>query len=90
MTCDLSWRLIEDLESYDPDHLREIYRTPTLILQGGRDETVSWRTVVDFAAGCRQRSIELNLMTDGDHRMVDRLPYLGRLALDFLEARGVV
>ncbi len=101
VTCELSWDLVEDLRAFDRGQpprppggrggdLQSFYRTPTLILQGKNDDTVPWRTVVDFATGCACEAIEVHLMGDGDHRLVDRLPYLWSLTAGFLEARGVV
>ncbi len=90
VTCELSWDLVEDLRAFDRRRLQRSYRTPTLILQGKNDDTVPWRTVVDFAAGCVFEAIEVHLMGDGDHRLVDRLPHLWSLTAGFLEARRVV
>ncbi|MCG8461595.1 MAG: lysophospholipase [Holophagales bacterium] len=87
---ELSWQVIEDLRSYDRHQLGPAYRTPTLIFQGLRDDSVSWRSTVGFAASCEQAEVELHLMTDADHRLLDRLPHLWRLAEAFLIRRGLI
>lgn len=90
VACELSWRLIEDLRTYDLATLQRAYRTPALLIQGKNDASVSWQTVLDFAVGCTFEGIELHLMADGDHRLVDRLDYLWRKMLDFLILREVI
>lgn len=86
----LGWGLVEDLRAFRKERLEALYQTPTLLLQGRRDELVSWRSVVEFAEGCRCDALEVHLMMDGDHRLSDRLEHLWRLAIDFLEVRGFV
>lgn len=90
VTSELSWSLIEDLRTYDLATLQHEYRSPALLLQGKKDTSVPWRTVLDFAVGCAYDGIELHLMVDGDHRLVDRLDYLWRKMLDFLILRDVI
>lgn len=90
VSCDISWDLIEDLRSYRIEHLQSIYRTPTLILQGKNDTSVPWEKVVSFVVSCDFEEIDLHLMADADHRMVDRLDHLWRLMHEFLITRGVV
>lgn len=89
VSCDIGWSLIEDLRSYELERLMAIYRTPTLIFQGKNDASVPWETVVDFVVGCEHEELELHLMAGADHRMIDRLDRLWRLAREFLSARGV-
>lgn len=86
----LGWTLVEDLRAFRKERLEAIYRTPTLLLQGRNDESVEWQSVVDFADQCVSEALEVHLMMDGDHRLTDRLDHLWRLAIDFLEVRGVV
>ncbi|MEM8934303.1 MAG: hypothetical protein AAGE94_24130, partial [Acidobacteriota bacterium] len=85
----LGWGLIEDLRGYDRSELSVGYRTPTLIFQGVRDTSVAYTAVLDFAAACRG-AVHTVLMSDGDHRLTDRLPYLWRLIEAFLIERGVL
>lgn len=85
----LAWSLIEDLRGYDRAELPRSYRTPTLIFQGVHDTSIDYRSVLDFAAGC-EGAVHVLLMADGDHRLVDRLPYLWRLVRAFLVERGIV
>ena len=87
---ELGWGLIEDLRRYRLRRLAARYAAPALIFQGKHDDSVDWRTVVDLTAGCAYEGIELHLMADGDHRLVDRLDHLWRLSASFLEARDLV
>ena len=73
--ADLGWELMEDLRRYDQSDLFARYRTPTVIFQGQRDESVEWRDVAELAGRLeRERSglVELKLFPDGDHRLLDR------------------
>jgi len=70
--CDLGWGLMEDLAGYDLDRLVALYRTPTLIFQGKRDESVDWRDVADFARRLRPSLVDLRLYEDAAHRLTDR------------------
>jgi pimeloyl-ACP methyl ester carboxylesterase len=90
VATDLDWSLIEDLRSYPVDDLLPRYRTPTLLLQGRRDESVPWRGVADFAARCAFKGIDLHLFADGDHRLTDRKDRLWNLMLEFLRGRGIL
>lgn len=87
---ELSWRLIEDLQSFGVQRLADLYSTPTLIFQGKNDLSVDWRTVMEFAAGCQTECIALHLMMDGDHRLLDRLDGLWQIAYAFLGEQGLV
>lgn len=80
---ELSWELIEDLRRYELPRLQEGYATPTLLLQGMRDDSVSWRAVAELAAACGG-PVETHLWADGDHRLVDRLPVLWEQIETFL------
>lgn len=68
----LGWQWIEDLRAHDDEWLAANYRTPTLILQGQRDDLVPWRAVRSFADSCPHARIHLRLFPDGDHRLTDR------------------
>ena len=63
---------------------------PGLIFQGKHDDTVDWRASVDLTVSCAYEGLELHLMADGDHRLVDRLDHLWRMTVSFLEARVLV
>lgn len=89
VTADLGWELMEDLARYPLADLLPRYRTPTLLLQGKRDESVAWRDVVEFATTCAYDEIELHLFADGDHRLTDRKERLWQLMLGFLADRGL-
>lgn len=90
VTCDLGWCLIEDLREHPLEDLLERYRTPALLLQGMRDESVSWRSVADFAARCATEDVELHLFTEGDHRLTDRKDRLWGLMTEFLRAHHLI
>ena len=83
----LNWQMIEDLGSYERQRLQASYAVPALIFQGKHDDSVDWRAVLGFAAGCAYEGIELHLMADGDHRLSERLDHLWRMTLSFLEER---
>jgi len=89
VSCELGWGLMADLRAHPTARLLASYRTPTLILQGKRDDSVPWREVADFVAGCPYEGIELHLFADGDHRLTDRTPRLWELMLEFLRGRGL-
>lgn len=90
VATELGWGLIEDLRAYDLDRLCSTYRTPTLLLQGKNDASVSWKTVADFASRCAFGGIDLHLFADGDHRLTDRKERLWALMREFLAGRGLV
>lgn len=81
-SLELGWEFYGDLEAWDGRDLADGYRIPSLLLQGMRDDRVSWRAVADFAGRCGAR-VELHLFADGDHRLTDRKETLWRMALDF-------
>lgn len=87
--AEIAWTMMEDLEGYRAQDLAARYQVPSLIFQGTDDTSVSWRAVLDFVDACAA-PIELHLISDGDHRLVDRLDHLWRLALSFLVARGIL
>ena len=89
-TWQLGWEFVEDLRRYPHARLAAELRTPSLLLQGKRDDRVDWRDVVALAADCAGDGVELHLFADGDHRLVDRKEHLWRLMHGFLEARGVL
>lgn len=90
VTCELGWGLIEDLRSYPVERLKSIYRTPTLICQGKKDASVPFEQVLQFVTECAYEELELHLMADADHRMIDRLDHVWRLMRAFLASRGLV
>jgi pimeloyl-ACP methyl ester carboxylesterase len=88
--CELSWDLVEDLRSFRIERLKTLYRTPTLIFQGKKDDSVPWDKVLDFVVGCSGEEIELHLMADCGHRMVDRTEHVWRLMHEFLLYKKVL
>jgi pimeloyl-ACP methyl ester carboxylesterase len=87
---DLGWSFVSDLQNYPADRLRELYRTPCLILQGTRDDRVAWREVAEFVAECGSSDLELHLFGDGDHRLVDRKQRLWCLMRGYLGSRQII
>lgn len=90
VSCELSWNLIEDLRSFRMDRLKTNYRTPTLIFQGKKDRSVPWDKVVDFVVGCEYEGLELHLMADADHRLLDRLDHVWRSLHQYLVTQELV
>jgi pimeloyl-ACP methyl ester carboxylesterase len=90
VSCELGWELIRDLRSYSYDELLRTYRTPALLLQGRKDESVPWRGVLDFATRCSAPEADFHLFVDGDHRLTDRKERLWDLMLEFLRGRGMI
>lgn len=90
VSCELGWKLIEDLRTYSFEDLLRTYRTPALLLQGKLDASVPWKEVADFAARCAGPEVELHLFADGDHRLTDRKDRLWALMLDFLRGRKLL
>jgi len=90
VSCELDWKLIEDLRAYPVEALLASYHTPCLLLQGRRDASVSWRSVADFAARSTYLDVELHLFADGDHRLTDRKERLWSLMMEFLQGRELI
>ena len=57
---DLGWDFVTDLRKHPNRRLRELLRTPFLILQGKLDDRVSWSEVADFVGGCEFEELVLN------------------------------
>jgi pimeloyl-ACP methyl ester carboxylesterase len=90
VSCELGWELIEDLRAHPLESLLASYRTPCLLLQGKLDDSVSWRTVADFAVRSTYQDVELHLFADGDHRLTDRKERLWDLMMEFLRGRELI
>lgn len=88
--AEIGWHLIEDLRSFRAERLKRLYRTPTLVFQGQKDTSVPWRKVLDFVTDCDLAAIAFHLMTDADHRMIDRLDHLWDLVRGHLVFRQLV
>ncbi len=54
-----------------------------MIFQGKLDDRVAWREVVAFARAVPGR-VRLELLDDGDHRLIDRLDWIWTESSDFL------
>jgi len=87
---EVGWGLMADLRRYRSARLATRYATPSLIFQGRNDATVSWRAVLDFLEACPFEAIELHLIGDGDHRLLERKDHLWRMARSFLAARHLL
>ena len=87
---ELDWRMIEDLRAYEIPRLTALYGTPTLVFQGKNDTDVDWRMVLDFAVENPAECVQLHLLADGDHRLVERLPLMWRISRAFLMEQGLM
>lgn len=67
--AELGWGLVADLRRFDLEVLSTAYRTPTLVLQGKRDETVDYLEVTRFVARSPGGLFRLRLYEEGDHRL---------------------
>jgi alpha-beta hydrolase superfamily lysophospholipase len=85
--CHLGWNFVEDFERFPLEDLKARYRTPTLLLQGKKDDSVHWRSVAAFATECTFEGIELHLFADGDHRLIEQRDRLWALMGEFLAGR---
>ncbi|MEO8275909.1 MAG: alpha/beta fold hydrolase [Thermoanaerobaculia bacterium] len=88
--AELGWELIADLRRYDLEVLSSSYRTPTLILQGVKDDTVDYREVARFVARSPGGLFKLRLYPDGDHRLNGRKEELWSEMRDFLIAHRLL
>jgi pimeloyl-ACP methyl ester carboxylesterase len=87
---ELGWGYVEDLQNHTVIQLGRRLQTPALVLQGRYDTSVHWQGAVDFASTARHDSVELHFFADGDHRLVDRLPGLWALMMEFLDRHGIL
>jgi pimeloyl-ACP methyl ester carboxylesterase len=81
----LGWELMDDLRRYGAAELAARHRTPTVIFQGQRDDSVDWRDVAAFAAAAVPGTVELRLYPEGDHRLLDRKEELWATAAALFE-----
>ncbi|MEM8964672.1 MAG: alpha/beta fold hydrolase [Acidobacteriota bacterium] len=87
---EIGWDLMADLDIYPLQRLADVYRSPGLIFQGTNDDSVDYRDVIRFVDSCDESALHLHLMTDGDHRLIDRLDLLWSLTESFLDYRGLL
>jgi pimeloyl-ACP methyl ester carboxylesterase len=85
---DLGWGFVEDFRRHPWPRLADDLTVPVLLFQGVQDESVPWRHVVELAG--RSRQVDLHLFSDGDHRLIDRLPRLWSLTREFLAGHGLL
>jgi len=71
--ADLGWSLVEDLRRYPPEALADRFRTPAVVIQGKLDASVEWRDVARLAEALPLGQLDLRLVEDGDHRLLDHL-----------------
>lgn len=95
VSTDMGWGLMEDLARYRPEALGERYRTPSLIFQGLRDDSVDWRMVSSVVEACSEHGggaaeVELHLFAAGDHRLLAHRDVLWDLTRGFLQRRGLL
>jgi pimeloyl-ACP methyl ester carboxylesterase len=83
VSTDLGWSLMDDLDRYPAAELARLHRVPALLFQGERDPTVDSRDVAAFAAAAPAGTVDLRLLPDGDHRLVDRLEAIWEATADW-------
>ncbi|MCP4201026.1 MAG: alpha/beta fold hydrolase [bacterium] len=84
-TFELDWEFVADLERYPSSRLASLHTTPALIFQGKLDDRVSWREVAAFAQATPELT-RLELLEDGDHRLIDRMDWIWSETARFLNA----
>lgn len=82
-TFELGWEFVADLARYPGSRLASLHTTPALIFQGKLDDRVSWREVAAFAQATPELT-RLELLEDGDHRLIDRMDGIWTEAARFL------
>lgn len=82
-TFELGWNFVADQARYPATRLAALHATPALVFQGKLDDRVSWQEVADFARAV-PRLVHLELIEDGDHRLIDHLDRIWTEGLDFL------
>jgi pimeloyl-ACP methyl ester carboxylesterase len=82
ITFDLDNRILLEAERRPVSDLARRLDRPTLILHGRNDESVPLRASEEFARSCP--AVELCVIEDGDHRLVDHKETLGRRILAFV------
>lgn len=71
--CDLGWELVADLRRYPPEALARRFAKPALAIQGKRDDSVDWEDVAQLVTALPPGRLDLRLIEEGDHRLLDRL-----------------
>lgn len=82
-TFELGWEFVADLANHSSVKLAGLHTTPALIFQGKLDDRVPWREVAGFARAVPGRT-RLELLEDGDHRLIDRMDWIWTEASKFL------
>lgn len=82
-TFELGWGFVADLANHSSVKLAGLHTTPALIFQGKLDDRVGWRDVAAFARAVPGRT-RLELLEDGDHRLIDRMDWIWSEAAKFL------
>lgn len=83
---ELGWEFVADLAKYPSSELTSLHRSPALVFQGQLDDRVPWRKVAAFAREAPAGTVRLELLEDGDHRLIDRLDWIWARSREFLEA----
>lgn len=81
---ELGWDFVADLADYSSARLVPLHATPTLVFQGKLDDRVPWREVEAFARSTPALT-RLELLEDGDHRLIDRIDWIWSEASSFLK-----
>ncbi len=83
---ELDYNLVRDWANYPLSELISRYATPTLIIHGLRDESISYRRSLDFIERARFPGIDLILVKDGDHRLTAQKERLGDWIVGYLRS----
>ncbi len=65
----LGWQLIEDSYQYPFKKLLQKWQGPALLIHGIADEVIPWEKSTEFLRQCPEKSLQLLLLKDGDHRL---------------------
>lgn len=87
---DLRWDIVPDLRLHDFHRIARALSTPSLVLQGGRDDSVDFRDVLAFVSATSPGLVDVVLWADGDHRMLDRRREMWSEMKDFLLRRALL
>ena len=74
---DVGWRLVAEAANFKLDELTAGFQKPLLIFHGMQDDSVPVAGSLEFAAAAASKVVELLIIKDGDHRLLD---YRARMA----------
>ena len=89
LDVEIGYGLMLDGAKYDPAALERQHATPTLIVHGLRDETVTSTTSTEFARRCAGQ-VDVFLVGAGDHRLTSHKELLFDVVWSWLARAGSV